>query len=153
MKYKLSTILITLALISASICACYPVTGNDSYRTMPLGTGTNAPVLIVTEPITEAIEITAEETTLAPDITEAPDVSEVEETTEKTPDVTTSPPDTEPDITTEPPPENPVFEYDILEEITDIGTVGKETCRKIIRYPEIKNFENNTCILRKAVVI
>lgn len=144
MKYKLSTILITLALIAASICACYPVTGNDSYRTMPLGTGTLAPVLIVTEPITESPEITAAETTLTPDITEKPDISEIEETTVNVPDITTAPPETEPDVTTEQPPEDPVFEYDVLEEITDIGTVGKGTCRKIIRYPEIKNYENTS---------
>ncbi len=130
----------TLALIAACICACYPVTGDDGYRTMPVGTGTDAPVFLETEPPLSPVTSESEVTTLAPDITDAPTVSDAE-TTASIPDVTTAP-DSEPSETTSPAPVFPTFEFDVIEESEELGSVGKDKCIRLIRYPALKSLEN-----------
>ena len=137
MKIKLSTLLLTLALIAACICACYPVTGNDGYRTMPVGTGTDAPVFLETEPpVTSEPEIT----TSTPDVTTEPSASDAE-TTVSLPDVTTAP-DSEPAETTSSAPEFSPFEFDVIEESEELGSVGKDKCIRLIRYPALKSLED-----------
>jgi len=141
MKIKLSTLLLTLALAAACICACYPVSGDNGYRTMPVGTGTEAPVLLETSSVTEPEVITSEVTTLAPEITEAPSLS-TEETTSTSPETTTSAPDTTSEETTAAPPEIIEFEFDIIEDSSELGSVGKDKCLRVLRYPAIKGLED-----------
>ncbi len=136
-KYKLSTILLTLAVIAALLCACYPVMGDDGYRTMPLGTGTDAPVLIETEGST------------ASEMTSADVTSSFEETsgTESTGDQTTSGSDATcaPDDTTgeqTAPPPAPSFECDVIEKTEVLGQVGAQKCTATFRYPALKNIED-----------
>lgn len=143
MKLKLSTLLLTLALIAACICACYPVTGDNGYRTMPVGTGTDAPVFLETEPPISPVTSETEVTTLAPDITDAPPVSE-DQTTATGPDVTTVAPDSDPAETTSSAPEFPPFEFDVIEESEELGTVGKDKCVRLIRYPALKSLEDTS---------
>ncbi|MBO5702074.1 MAG: hypothetical protein J6S71_06515 [Clostridia bacterium] len=141
MKIKLSTILLTLALIAGTLAACYPVTGNDGYRTMPVGTGTDAPAPPVTlEP--EYITSAPEATTVPPEVTEDPSVTNPETTAEQ-PAITTSPVTSAPEETTSEPPEVITFEFDVIEQNEEIGTVGKDKCMKIIRYPALKGLENS----------
>lgn len=140
MKIKLSTLLLTLALIAACICACYPVTGDDGYRTMPVGTGTDAPVFLETEPPEAPVTSEPEITTSTPEVTTIPSVSDAE-TTASVPDVTTAP-DSEPDETTAPAPEFPPIEFDVIEESEELGTVGKDKCIRLIRYPALKSLED-----------
>ncbi len=136
MKYKLSTILMTLALIAALLCACYPVMGDDGYRTMPLGTGTDAPVIIL--PDTEPTPDTdGESTTGSTDITDSPDTGD--NTTSETADQTTSP-DTTAEETA--PPVIITYEFDVISEISDIGTVGGNKCTATLRYPSLKGLED-----------
>lgn len=139
MKLKLSTVLLILALITGTLAACYPVTGDDVYRTMPLGTGTNAPVPVVTEPQDDPTA-SPDITTAPPEVTDAPDVTG-EVTTERGPDDTAPPPSSSEEETTAPPPETP-FEFDVIEEKEEIGTVAKEKCIKLLRYPALKGFED-----------
>jgi hypothetical protein len=144
MKIKLSTILLTLALIAGTLAACYPVTGNDGYRTMPVGTGTDAPMQPITIPPQDVTE--APDTTVLPEVTtEEPSISAPETTVGDNPEVTTAPPvTTEPEVTTAEPPEVIVFEFEVIEQSEEIGTVGKDKCIKIIRYPALKGLENSS---------
>ncbi len=141
MKIKLSTILLTLALIAGTLAACYPVTGNDGYRTMPVGTGTDAPAPPVTLPPEDATSV-PEATTAPPAVTEDPSLTNPETTAEQ-PDITTSPVTSAPEETTSEPPEVITFEFDVIEQSEEIGTVGKDKCLKIIRYPALKGLENS----------
>jgi hypothetical protein len=140
MKLKLSTIMICLALITGTLAACYPVTGDDGYRTMPLGTGTNAPVIIMTESPADTTRIPVE-TTASPDVTAPPPVTG-EATTGNQPDVT-APPSSTNEETTAPAPDTPAFEFDVIEEKEEIGTVGNEKCIKLLRYPALKGLEDS----------
>ncbi len=139
MKIKLSTLLLSLAMIAACLCACFPVTGDDGYRTMPVGTGTEAPIFLETEPETDPVTASGDVTTLSPEITEDPAVSG-DETTAHTPDITTS--DPEDAETTAPAPDISAFEFDIIEDSEEIGTVGKDKCLRILRYPALKGLED-----------
>ncbi len=141
MKIKLSTLLLTLALIAACLCACFPVTGDNGYRTMPVGTGTEAPVFLETEPGTVPVTISGDVTTLTPEITEDPSVSG-DETTAQSPDITTSAPDSGDAETTAPAPDISAFEFNVIEESEEIGTVGKDKCLRVLRYPALKGLED-----------
>jgi hypothetical protein len=141
MKIKLSTILLTLALIAGTLAACYPVTGNDGYRTMPVGTGTDAPAPITLPPEDAT---TALENTTAPEATtESPSVS-TPETTAVQPEATTAPITTAPEETTAEPPEVIVFEFDVIEQSEELGTVGKDKCIKLLRFPALKGLEDSS---------
>ena len=141
LKIKLSTLLLSLALIAGTLAACYPVVGDDGYRTMPLGTGTNAPVLDVTlSP--EASSAPPEATTAVPSVTEAPNVTG-ETTTREEPGVTTAPPASSEEETTAPPPVAPSFEFEVITEREELGTVGNEKCLKILRFPALQGLENS----------
>ncbi len=135
MKYKLSTILITLALIAGVLCACYPVMGDDGYRTMPLGTGTEAPVLVQTSPETTPY---IPETTLSPVGTDSPDNTGAD-TTAESPDSTTAPDtaaeDTEPPIVV-------TYEFDVITKTEEIGRVGGNSCTATFRYPALKGLDD-----------
>ncbi len=136
MKYKLSTILLTLALIAALLCACYPVMGDEGYRTMPLGTGTDAPVIIL--PDTEPPESIGDTTTLPPDTTIVPNTGDT--TTSPAPDQSTAPDTTEEETA---PPVIVNYEFDVISDISDIGTVGGKKCTATLRYPAIKGLDDN----------
>ncbi len=138
MKIKLSTLLLTLALIVSLICACYPIAGDDGYRTMPLGTGTEAPAFLETEPSTEP-DTESDETTLTPDFTEAPEVTD-DPAISDTPDNTTSP-DTSAEDTDV--PAIPVtYEYDVISNTIDLGQTGGKKCQAIIRYPALTGLDD-----------
>ncbi len=142
MKIKLSTILLTLAIIAGTLAACYPVMGDDGYRTMPVGTGTDAPAPPITIPPEDVA--TAPESTTSPEATtEEPSVS-TPETTAEQPEVTTSPATSESEETTSAPPEVITFEFDVVEQSEEIGSVGKDKCMKIIRYPALKGLEDSS---------
>ncbi|MGM9642295.1 MAG: hypothetical protein ACI3XI_03700 [Eubacteriales bacterium] len=138
MKHKLSTILLTLALVAALLSACYPVLGDDGYRTMPLGTGTEAP--LPTESVTEhSTESTAADVTSSPDETSADDIT-VETTAPDTSDVTTAAHDeTSGEDTSAPPVDS--YEFDVMENTVELGSVGAQTCTAIMRYPALKGLE------------
>ena len=151
MKIKLSSLLITLALITGILAACYPVSGDSEYRTLPLGTGTLAPAVLETE--TEVTSEISEETTLfTPETTEAlPD-----ETTTEVAVVTTEAETTE--EITEAPPVIITYEYDVIEDKRELGEIGGKQYFAIIRYPAITGIENvkiqekiNTTIMQHAV--
>ena len=151
MKIKLSSLLITLALIAGTLAACYPVTGDSEYRTMPLGTGTLAPVIIETEQETTSPETTEETTAPAPETT----VIIPDETTAETV-VTTEAETTE--ETTEAPPVIVTYEYDVIEDKRDLGEIGGKKYYAIIRYPALTGIEDakiqekiNTTIMQHAV--
>ena len=141
MKIRLSTLLLLLALIAGTLAACYPVMGDDGYRTMPVGTGTEAPPAPVTQP-PEDITVPEDVTTSLPETTEAPSLTSPE-TTAEAPEITTSPVTSESDETTSAPIEVEVFEFDVIEDSADIGTVGNEKCKKVILYPALKNFADS----------
>ncbi len=139
MKNKLSTILLTLALIAAALCACYPVTGGDGYRTMPLGTGTDAPVIVLPDPETEPAQTGQEITDASTVITDAPQTSDTSADT--SPAVITVPDSTAEETTA---PVIITYEFDVIENKVDIGKVGSNTCTAVIRFPELKGLENTS---------
>lgn len=136
MKIKLSTLLITLALITACVCACYPVSGDDGYRTMPVGTGTDAPAFLETSPATEPITVGGEVTTLSPGVTDSPDTGD--DTTSAAPDATSAP-DTTAEETE--PPVIVTYDFDVISNVTDLGTASGKKCTATIRYPALKDLE------------
>ena len=136
MKIRLWAILLTLALITGTLAACYPVTGNDGYRTMPVGTGTDAPAPPVTLP-PEDVTTSSEITTAPEATTEEPSVS-TPETTAPQSEITTAPVTSATEETTSAPPEVITFEFEVIEQIEEIGTVGKDKCLKIIRCPALR---------------
>lgn len=136
MKIKLSTLLITLALITACVCACYPVSGDDGYRTMPVGTGTEAPVLLETTPETEPVTVSGDVTTLSPNITDSPDTGD--DTTSAAPEATSAP-DTTAEETE--PPVIVTYDFDVISSVTDLGAAGGKNCTATLRYPALKNLE------------
>ncbi len=151
MKIKLSSLLITLALIAGTLAACYPVTGDSEYRTMPLGTGTDAPVFLETE--SNVISELEDETTLpAPETTELlPD-----ETTAK--EAVTSEAATA-EETTEEPPVIVTYEYDVIEDKREIGEIGGQKYYAIIRYPALTGLDDaakqekiNTTVMQHAAI-
>lgn len=117
--------------------ACFEVDwGEDGYRTMPLGTGTEAPATIETVPPETTAEI--------PEITTAPETTVVPEVTD---DVTTSAPviTTAPETTPEetaPPAVIVTYEFEVIESVTDLGTTGGIKCSAIIRYPALTGLED-----------
>ena len=149
MKIKLPSLLITLALITGILAACYPVTGDSEYRTLPLGTGTLAPVVLETEP--EVTSVFIEETT-AP----APETTEIisDETTAEA--IVTTEAVTEEETTA---PEIVTYEYDVIEDKREIGEISGQKYYALIRYPAITGLEDaakqeklNNTIMQHAVI-
>lgn len=117
--------------------ACFEVDwGEDGYRTMPLGTGTEAPATIETVPPETTAEIP--EITTAPETTVAPEVTD--EVTTSAPVITTAP-ETTPEET-EPPAVIVTYEFEVIESVTDLGTTGGIKCSAIIRYPALTGLED-----------
>ena len=150
MKIKLSSLLITLALITGVLAACYPVSGDSEYRTLPLGTGTLAPAVTETEP-NVTTELPAETTLSAPETT----VSVPDETTAEAPQTTEA--ETTEEIT-EAPPVIVTYEYDVIEDKRELGETGGKKCYAVIRYPALTGIEDakiqekiNTTIMQHAV--
>ena len=150
MKIKLSSLLITLALITGVLAACYPVSGDSEYRTLPLGTGTLAPAVTETEP-NVTTELPAETTLSAPETT----VSVSDETTAEAPQTTEA--ETTEEIT-EAPPVIVTYEYDVIEDKRELGETGGKKCYAVIRYPALTGIEDakiqekiNTTIMQHAV--
>lgn len=150
MKIKLSSLLITLALITGVLAACYPVSGDSEYRTLPLGTGTLAPAVTETEPDVTT-ELPAETTLSAPETT----VSVPDETTAEAPQTTEA--ETTEEIT-EAPPVIVTYEYDVIEDKRELGETGGKKCYAVIRYPALTGIEDakiqekiNTTIMQHAV--
>ncbi len=136
MKNKL-TLFICLLLTVSLLSACFEVDwGEDGYRTMPLGTGTEAPVLPETAPPETTIDIP--EITDAPETTSAPTVTD--EVTTSAPVVTTAPETTAEETTA--PPVIVTYEFDVIESVTDLGTTGGKKCSAIIRYPALTGLED-----------
>ena len=134
MKIKLSSLLITLALITGILAACYPVSGDSEYRTMPLGTGTLAPVIFETEP--EVTSEIPEETTLpAPETT----VDIPDETTAEV--IVTTEAETTEEVT-EAPPVIITYEYDVIEDKRELGEIGGKKYYAVIRYPALTGIED-----------
>ena len=149
MKIKLPSLLITLAVITGILAACYPVTGDSEYRTLPLGTGTLAPVVLETEP--EVTSVFIEETT-AP----APETTEIisDETTAEA--IVTTEAVTEEETTA---PEIVTYEYDVIEDKREIGEISGQKYYALIRYPAITGLEDaakqeklNNTIMQHAVI-
>jgi hypothetical protein len=108
---------------------------------MPVGTGTEA--LVIPESHTDTSEITtsvAEETTLPPVTSEVTG----EETTLQAPDETTTMSPEVTDEETTAPPVIITYEFDVIEESVDIGTIGTKTCKKVLRFPKLKGLENTS---------
>ena len=117
--------------------ACFEVDwGEDGYRTMPLGTGTEAPATIETVPPETTAEIP--EITTAPETTVAPEVTD--EVTTSAPVITTAP-ETTPEET-EPPAVIVTYEFEVIESVTDLGTTGGIKCSAIMRYPALTGLED-----------
>lgn len=136
MKNKL-TLFICLLLTVSLLSACFEVDwGEDGYRTMPLGTGTEAPAAIETVPPETTAEIP--EITTAPETTVAPEVTD--EVTTSAPVITTAP-ETTPEET-EPPAVIVTYEFEVIESVTDLGTTGGIKCSAIIRYPALTGLED-----------
>lgn len=136
MKNKL-TLFICLLLTVSLFSACFEVDwGEDGYRTMPLGTGTEAPATIETLPPETTAEIP--EITAAPETTVAPEVTD--EVTTSAPVITTAP-ETTPEET-EPPAVIVTYEFEVIESVTDLGTTGGIKCSAIIRYPALTGLED-----------
>lgn len=136
MKNKL-TLFICLLLITSLLSACFEVDwGEDGYRTMPLGTGTEAPAFLETAPPETTVE--APEITEAPETTAAPEVTD--EVTTSAPVVTTAPETTAEE--TAPPPVIVTYEFDVIESVTDLGTTGGKKCSAILRYPALTGLED-----------
>ena len=149
MKIKLPSLLITLAFITGILAACYPVTGDSEYRTLPLGTGTLAPVVLETEPEVTS-EITEETTVPAPETTEI--ISD--ETTAEA--IVTTEAVTEEETTA---PEIVTYEYDVIEDKREIGEISGQKYYALIRYPAITGLEDaakqeklNNTIMQHAVI-
>ena len=150
MKIKLSSLLITLALITGILAACYPVSGDSEYRTMPLGTGTLAPVIFETEP--EVTSEIPEETTLpAPETT----VDIPDETTAEV--IVTTEAETTEEVT-EAPPVIITYEYDVIEDKRELGEIGGKKYYAVIQYPALTGIEDtkiqdkiNTTVMQHAV--
>ena len=149
MKIKLPSLLITLAVITGILAACYPVTGDSEYRTLPLGTGTLAPVVLETEPEVTS-EITEETTVPAPETTEI--ISD--ETTAEA--IVTTEAVTEEETTA---PEIVTYEYDVIEDKREIGEISGQKYYALIRYPAITGLEDaakqeklNNTIMQHAVI-
>jgi hypothetical protein len=149
MKIKLPSLLITLALITGILAACYPVTGDSEYRTRPLVTGTLAPVVLETEPEVTS-EITEETTVPAPETTEI--ISD--ETTAEA--IVTTEAVTEEETTA---PEIVTYEYDVIEDKREIGEISGQKYYALIRYPAITGLEDsakqeklNNTIMQHAVI-
>ena len=132
MKIKLPSLLITLAVITGILAACYPVTGDSEYRTLPLGTGTLAPVVLETEPEVTS-EITEETTVPAPETTE---IISAETTAEA---IVTTEAVTEEETTA---PEIVTYEYDVIEDKREIGEISGQKYYALIRYPAITGLED-----------
>lgn len=152
MKIKLSSLLITLALITGILAACYPVSGDSEYRTLPLGTGTLAPVLFETDKPEVTSEIPEETTPTAPETTtvEIPD-----ETTAEV--IVTTEAETTEEVT-EAPPVIITYEYDVIEDKRELGEIGGGKYYAVIRYPALTGIEDakiqekiNTTIMQHAV--
>ena len=136
MKNKL-TLFICLLLITSLLSACFEVDwGKDGYRTMPLGTGTEAPAQVETVPPETTVEVL--DVTNAPEATTAPEVTE--EVTTSAPAVTTAPDTT--DEETAPPPVIVTYEFDVIESVTELGTTGGKKCSAILRYPALTGLED-----------
>lgn len=136
MKNKL-TLFICLLLTVSLFSACFEVDwGEDGYRTMPLGTGTEAPATIETLPPETTAEIP--EITTAPETTVAPEVTD--EVTTSAPVITTAP-ETTPEET-EPPAVIVTYEFEVIESVTDLGTTGGIKCSAIMRYPALTGLED-----------
>ena len=136
MKNKL-TLFICLLLTVSLFSACFEVDwGEDGYRTMPLGTGTEAPATIETVPPETTAEIP--EITTAPETTVAPEVTD--EVTTSAPVITTAP-ETTPEET-EPPAVIVTYEFEVIESVTDLGTTGGIKCSAIMRYPALTGLED-----------
>lgn len=136
MKNKL-TLFICLLLTVSLFSACFEVDwGEDGYRTMPLGTGTEAPATIETVPPETTAEIP--EITTAPETTVAPEVTD--EVTTSAPVITTAP-ETTPEETA-PPAVIVTYEFEVIESVTDLGTTGGIKCSAIIRYPALTGLED-----------
>lgn len=136
MKNKL-TLFICLLLTVSLFSACFEVDwGEDGYRTMPLGTGREAPATIETVPPETTAEIP--EITTAPETTVAPEVTD--EVTTSAPVITTAP-ETTPEET-EPPAVIVTYEFEVIESVTDLGTTGGIKCSAIIRYPALTGLED-----------
>lgn len=136
MKNKL-TLFICLLLTVSLFSACFEVDwGEDGYRTMPLGTGTEAPATIETVPPETTAEIS--DITTAPETTVAPEVTD--EVTTSAPVITTAP-ETTPEET-EPPAVIVTYEFEVIESVTDLGTTGGIKCSAIIRYPALTGLED-----------
>lgn len=136
MKNKL-TLFISLLLLASLLCACFDTSwGEDGYRTMPLGTGTEAPIL----PETVPPETTGapEDVTLPPETTAAPEITD-EVTT--VPPVETTAPQTAAEETTQP-PVIVTYEFDVVEAVTDLGTAGGRKCTSLLRYPALTGLED-----------
>ena len=139
MKIKLPALLISLALIAACVCACYPVSGDDGYRTMPVGTGTEAPAVLETSPGTEAVTAGSDVTTLSPDVTDSPDTGD--DTTSANPDATSAPDTTAEDTT---PPVIITYEFDVISRVTDLGTASGKKCTATLRFPALTGLEDTS---------
>ncbi len=136
MKNKL-TLFICLLLLTSLLCACFDVSWDEnSYRTMPLGTGTEAPVFIETAP--PETTVYTEEVTTVPVITFPPEVTD--EVTTSAPVVTT-PPDTTAEVTAEP-PVIVTYEFDVIKDVTDLGTTGGRKCTSTLLYPALTGLED-----------
>ena len=150
MKIKLPSLLITLALITGILAACYPVTGDSEYRTLPLGTGTLAPVVLETEPEVTS-EITEETTAPAPETTE---ITSDETTVEA---IVTTEAETAEETTSA--PEIVTYQYDVIEDTREIGEISGQKYYAVIRYPAITTLEDaakqeklNNTIMQHAVI-
>ena len=136
MKNKL-TLFICLLLLTSLLCACFDMSWDDNgYRTIPLGTGTAAPIFLETVP---------PETTVIPaDVTQAPETTAVPEVTDE---VTTSAPvvTMAPDTTAEETAEPPVivtYEFEVIKNVTDLGTTGGKKCTSTLLYPALTGLED-----------
>ena len=105
---------------------------------MPLGTGTEAPVLLETEQPETTTVIPEDITTDAPLITSPPEITD--ENTTSAPVITTTPGSTAEETTA--PPVIITYEFDVIESITDLGTTGGKKCTATIRYPSLTGLED-----------
>lgn len=138
MKNKL-TLFLCILLLTSLLCACFDMSWGDNggYRTMPLGTGTEAPVLLETKP-PETTVIVEDITTAAPLITFPPEITD--EVTTAPPVVTTAPETTAEETTS--PPDIITYEFDVIEAVTDLGTAGGKKCTSTIRYPALTGLDD-----------
>lgn len=104
---------------------------------MPVGTGTEAPVLLETEPETAPATV-AEETTVAPVVTSSPEVTG-DSTASADPDATSAP-DTMPEDTE--PPVIITYDFDVISSVTDLGTASGTKCTATICYPALTGLED-----------